>query len=120
MKGHFIPLTLTCGAVLFDMDGTVVESTCVVQRAWGRWAKRHDIPLEAVLSFSHGRPTIATMEHFLPVRMRQRAKDGQPTLSSQPRRERIAHDGVRQFGFMRATRGHHKRRVTDVCDFAVV
>jgi mannitol-1-/sugar-/sorbitol-6-phosphatase len=48
------------------MDGTLVNSTCVVERAWGWWAKRHEIPLEAVLSFSHGRPTIATMEHFLP------------------------------------------------------
>jgi mannitol-1-/sugar-/sorbitol-6-phosphatase len=68
MRGHaiFIPLTLTCKAVLFDMDGTLVDSTSVVERAWGWWAKRHGIPLEAALSFSHGRPTIATMDHFLP------------------------------------------------------
>jgi sugar-phosphatase len=62
----FIPLTLTCRAVLFDMDGTLVDSTAVVERAWGWWAKRHGIPLAAVLSFSHGRPSIATMDHFLP------------------------------------------------------
>jgi sugar-phosphatase len=62
----FIPLTLTCKAVLFDMDGTLVDSTSVVERAWAWWAKRQGIPLEAVLSFSHGRPTIATMDHFLP------------------------------------------------------
>ena len=68
MRGSFVPLTLTCRAVLFDMDGTLVDSTGVVERAWSWWAKRHDIPLEAVLSFSHGRPTIATMEHFLPGR----------------------------------------------------
>ena len=68
MRGHFIPLTLTCRAVLFDMDGTLVDSSRVVEGACGWWAKRHDIPLEAVLSFSHGRPTIATMEHFLPGR----------------------------------------------------
>ena len=48
------------------MDGTLVDSTSVVERAWGWWAKRHGILLEAVLSFSHGRPTIATMDHFLP------------------------------------------------------
>jgi sugar-phosphatase len=29
---------------------------------------RHNIPLEDVLSFSHGRPTIATLNHFLPGR----------------------------------------------------
>src|SRR5436305_13763420 len=64
--GSFIPLTLTCRAVLFDMDGTLVDSTHVVEAAWDWWAKRHKIPRETVLSFSHGRPTIATMEHFLP------------------------------------------------------
>ena len=29
---------------------------------------RHNIPHEDVLSFSHGRPTIATLEPFLPGR----------------------------------------------------
>ena len=68
MRSHFNPLTLTCKAILFDMDGTLVDSTSVVERAWRCWAKRHDIPLEPVLLFSHGRPTIVTMEHFLPGR----------------------------------------------------
>src|SRR3954454_21528916 len=62
------PLQLTCQAVLFDMDGTLVDSGVVVERAWGRWAARHGIPLETVLAFSHGRPTIVTMEHFFPRR----------------------------------------------------
>src|SRR5215831_8238820 len=61
-------VNLTCKAVLFDMDGTLVDSTGVVERAWGWWAARHGIPLEAVLSFAHGRPTIVAMEHFLPAR----------------------------------------------------
>jgi sugar-phosphatase len=61
-------LNLNCKAVLFDMDGTLVDSTGVVERAWSGWAARHGIPREAVLSFAHGRPTIATMEHFLSAR----------------------------------------------------
>lgn len=68
MVGMGRSLNLTCKAVLFDMDGTLVDSTHVVEGAWGRWAARHSIPLEAVLSFSHGRPTRATLEHFLPSR----------------------------------------------------
>ncbi len=58
-------IRLTCKAVLFDMDGTLVDSTPAVERAWGWWAARHKIPLEDVLSFSHGRPAIATLSHFL-------------------------------------------------------
>ena len=61
-------VSVTCKAVLFDMDGTLVDSTQVVELAWGGWAVRHNIPLEDVLLFSHGRPTIATLEHFLPGR----------------------------------------------------
>jgi sugar-phosphatase len=52
--------------VLFDMDGTLVDSTRVVENAWRWWVEQHGFPIETVLSFSHGRPTIATMEHFLP------------------------------------------------------
>jgi mannitol-1-/sugar-/sorbitol-6-phosphatase len=59
---------MRCKAVLFDMDGTLVDSTQVVELAWGWWAARHDMPLKDVLWFSHGRPTIATLEHFLPGR----------------------------------------------------
>ena len=61
-------VSVRCKAILFDMDGTLVDSTQVVELVWGGWAARHKIPLEDVLSFSHGRPTIATLEHFLPGR----------------------------------------------------
>jgi sugar-phosphatase len=48
------------------MDGTLVDSTAVVERAWEWWAKRHQISLPEILRFSHGRPTSATFEHFRP------------------------------------------------------
>lgn len=50
--------------------------------------------------------------------MRQRVKDGHTALSGQPRRERIAHEGVLQLGFERAAGGYHEGRVADVGDFA--
>lgn len=59
-------VTLRCKAILFDMDGTLVDSTEIVERAWGGWAARHNIPLNEVLTFSHGRPTISTLEQFRP------------------------------------------------------
>jgi sugar-phosphatase len=61
-------VTLRCKAILFDMDGTLVDSTEIVERAWGGWAARHNISLIDVLTFSHGRPTISTLEHFRPGR----------------------------------------------------
>jgi mannitol-1-/sugar-/sorbitol-6-phosphatase len=53
-------------ALLFDMDGTLVDSTPVVERAWTWWAQRRQLSLREVLLFSHGRPTAATFEQFLP------------------------------------------------------
>ena len=61
-------VNLTCKAVVFDMDGTLVDSTQVVEAAWASWAARHHLVIKDVLSFSHGRPTIATLERFLPGR----------------------------------------------------
>jgi sugar-phosphatase len=83
-----LSLTLTCKAVLFDMDGTLVDSTCVVEGAWAWWAKRHGIPLPTVLTFSHGRPTVATMEHFLPGR------DHTDELDEMARCEETKLDGI--------------------------
>lgn len=48
------------------MDGTLVDSTAVVERAWTWWAARHNLPLTEILSFSHGRPTESTLRQFRP------------------------------------------------------
>lgn len=55
---------LAASALLFDMDGTLVDSKLSVERAWAFWARRHHLPLPEILAYSHGRPTLATMEHF--------------------------------------------------------
>ncbi|MEZ2345527.1 HAD-IA family hydrolase [Terriglobus sp. RCC_193] len=59
-------VTIWCKAVLFDMDGTLVDSTAVVEQGWAKWASRYGLQLDSILRFSHGRPASATMEHFLP------------------------------------------------------
>src|SRR5919106_2903885 len=57
---------IECDAVLFDMDGTLVDSTQVVERHWARWASRHRIDVTEILAISHGRPTIDTLRLVAP------------------------------------------------------
>ncbi|TCC31493.1 HAD-IA family hydrolase [Kribbella sindirgiensis] len=53
-------------AVLFDMDGTLVDSDAVVDRSWGRWATEYGLVPADVLAVAHGNPAMATVTHFLP------------------------------------------------------
>jgi sugar-phosphatase len=40
--------------LLFDLDGTLVDSRAVVERHWGRFAARHGLDIAAVLAVVHG------------------------------------------------------------------
>ena len=40
--------------LLFDLDGTLVDSRVVVERHWGRFAARHGLDFAAVLAVMHG------------------------------------------------------------------
>lgn len=53
-------------ALLFDMDGTLVNSTVVVERTWKRFAERHNLDCEKILAMSHGRRTAETVALFAP------------------------------------------------------
>jgi sugar-phosphatase len=44
-------------AVLFDLDGVLVDSSQVVETAWLRWASAHNLPPAEVLGLIHGRRT---------------------------------------------------------------
>ncbi|KQO45311.1 MULTISPECIES: HAD-IA family hydrolase [unclassified Frigoribacterium] len=58
--------TLTCRAIVFDMDGTLVDSTAVVERIWGDFAAEHGLDVVELLAFAHGRQTHDTVTRFLP------------------------------------------------------
>lgn len=57
---------LHCQAILFDMDGTLVDSTAVIHRTWRRWAERHSLPLEPILKVEKGRPNREVLQQFAP------------------------------------------------------
>ncbi len=57
---------IQCGAVLFDMDGVLVDSTPAVERVWTGWALEHGLLPDEVVRRAHGRPSLATIIELLP------------------------------------------------------
>ncbi|MGA5302272.1 HAD-IA family hydrolase [Nucisporomicrobium flavum] len=56
----------TIEAVLFDMDGTLVDSDAAVERAWRVWAREHGADPAAVLEIAHGAPAERTVRLIRP------------------------------------------------------
>jgi sugar-phosphatase len=55
-----------CRAILFDLDGVLVDSTACIERHWTRWAREHGLDPAAVIRAAHGRPTIDTIREVAP------------------------------------------------------
>jgi|SRR5215469_2794039 len=57
---------LTCSAVLFDLDGVLVDSTPAVERVWRGWATEHGLDPDYVVQWAHGRRSIETIRRIAP------------------------------------------------------
>lgn len=44
-----------CEAVLFDLDGVLVDSSRSIERVWREWASHHRLDADRVLETAHGR-----------------------------------------------------------------
>lgn len=55
-----------CSALLFDLDGVLVDSTPAVVRVWTKWALAHGFDPQEVVHRAHGRPSISTIRDYLP------------------------------------------------------
>jgi len=53
-------------ALLFDLDGVLVDSRAVVERTWRRWAARHGLDAEPMLAVAHGRRIRDTLKAVVP------------------------------------------------------
>ena len=56
----------SCRAILFDLDGVLVDSTACIERHWTRWATRQGLDPAQVIRAAHGRPTIETIREVAP------------------------------------------------------
>ncbi len=54
-------------AVLFDMDGTLVDSDAAVERAWRVWSAEHGVDPAAAVAIAHGSPADRTVRRLLPA-----------------------------------------------------
>jgi sugar-phosphatase len=57
---------LVCKAILFDLDGVLVNSAECVERAWRGWSARHGLNADDVIAIAHGRRTVETVRAVAP------------------------------------------------------
>lgn len=57
---------LSCDAILFDLDGVLVDSTPCVTRIWSQWALEHGLDPNYVVHVAHGQRTIETVRTVAP------------------------------------------------------
>jgi sugar-phosphatase len=60
-------MDISVDALLFDMDGTLVDSTPAVERCWRTWIGEYGVPAERFASIRlHGRPAADIIADLLP------------------------------------------------------
>lgn len=60
-------MILTTRAILFDMDGTLVNSDAAVRRIWTNFAERLGLDVDEIQKTSHGVKMIETIEQWAPA-----------------------------------------------------
>lgn len=57
---------IECDAILFDLDGVLIDSTSCIVRHWQEWADRQGVDINLVLQNAHGLRTIETIRLVAP------------------------------------------------------
>ena len=57
---------ISCRALLFDLDGVLIDSTPAVARVWTNWALERGFNPEEIVRRAHGRPSLTTIRELLP------------------------------------------------------
>ena len=59
-------MIVTASALLFDLDGVLVDSTPVITRIWEQWAMEHGFEPVKTVREAHGRPSLESIRELLP------------------------------------------------------
>lgn len=57
---------LSASCLLFDMDGTLIDATKLIERIWISWCRRHRIGPEQLLAESRGQRIVDTVRKYAP------------------------------------------------------
>ncbi len=57
---------LSCTALIFDLDGTLVDTTATIFAHWNRWAARHSLDIHSIMERSHGLRSLETIKLVAP------------------------------------------------------
>jgi sugar-phosphatase len=55
-----------CEALLFDLDGVLIDSTSCIMRHWRAWTRQRGLEMAAVMEVAHGLRTVETMQLVAP------------------------------------------------------
>ncbi len=55
-----------CDAILFDLDGVLIDSRICIVRHWREWARQHSLDPAAIMRVAHGMRTVETMQLVAP------------------------------------------------------
>jgi sugar-phosphatase len=59
-------MQLECEAILFDLDGVLIDSTSCITRHWQKWVHEHGLEMAAVMRVAHGIRTVETIRLVAP------------------------------------------------------
>lgn len=59
-------MPIECDALLFDLDGVLLDSTECIRNTWKIWGEKRGIPFDKIMAVAHGRRAVETIQIVAP------------------------------------------------------